>query len=203
MMKQKHKSSLCLLVAFSILFLFQACSTTQKPLPTSASIDQEQVSAIDLPQKTLTDRARILNLLVEGKTEEAIDMLAQITDEDLTGIKEKANSLAVNYRNGLIRFEDYNIESNKLNYAIYELLPARDHAVTYVSHTTINSMLEEDKIDETIELLLSAGYDGISLLKARTQRAQRAYRIGTITAEILNVNYARAKQSFHYYMENY
>lgn len=203
MKKRKYKSLIYVLVVLSILLTTQACSTTEKTLPVSTSIDQEQASTIEAVKRPITDRSRILNLLIEGKPEEAIDLLEQIIEKDVTGMKKNAKGLQANYLHGIIRFEDYNIQSNKLNHAIYELLPPREHSVTYVSHTTINSMLEEDKIDQAIELLLNAGYDGMSLLKARTQRAQRAYRTGTITAGTLNVNYARAKQSFHYYMENF
>lgn len=144
-------------------------------------------------------RAKALEYILQDKLEEAILLFS---DEELdvkADLLQQLKTADDKYKLGTIDYEDWSIEHNKINYKLYEYLPAGSGGITYLPKDKLFPLLNQNKIDEALDLAISSGYEDIILTKARLERAKRAYQRGNISVQELNVNFARVKYAIKYY----
>jgi hypothetical protein len=175
---------LWLALLFPLLFA-PACTTSK-----TTSIQLE--NPVDI-------RTQALDYILQGKLEAAINLFSEEELDVKSELLEQLKAADAKYKLGTIEYEDWSVEHNKINYKLYEYLPAGKGEITYLPKDKLFPILDQDKIDEALDLAISCGYEDIILTKARLERAKRAYQSGNISVEELNVNFARIKYAMKYF----
>lgn len=126
----------------------------------------------------------IQQLIAQGKTEEALNVLLPSNNQEVILLATRFNSTKKHAMQGLISYQEANTEFNKINYALLEMYQAKNVSVTNITInlTTVKtfeqsiSNLPVDKLVDLITkeftgkpvmkewLLIKQQYDSFSLL---------------------------------------
>lgn len=154
-------------------------STTNEAVTDDAKITSEEVAL-------LGSYDSIPQLVGEGNTKEALQQLIQLHGKDnydLQFLQERFDRNEEQYKSKRIDFKEYNITLAQINNALLQTLPQSDKKTATISPDVIHKLLSKDKIKETLALLVQADYEGVILLQAGFNVAQKAFADKRITEE--------------------
>lgn len=129
----------------------------------------------------LTPGEQALNLIGQNDTKKAILLLlASPHTEDLLLLQSRFEKNNRDYTNGTIDFETWDIEHNRINYALLALIPVRPKQPGKVASSDLDRLIMESDTQGALKLLIDAGSTDAILLQARYLRVAKQRRQGTI-----------------------
>lgn len=129
----------------------------------------------------LTPGEQALNLIGQNDTKKAI-LLLQTSPytEDLLLLQSRFEKNNRDYTNGTIEFETWDIEQNRINYALLALIPVRPKQTGKVPSSDLERLIMDSNTQGALKLLIDAGSTDAILLQARYLRVMKQRMQGTI-----------------------
>jgi len=159
---------------FGLIILALTCYTLEAQ-QTTTSTDTIVTDSI------LTPGEQALYLIGQNNTKKAIFLLlASPHTEDLLLLQSRFEKNNRDYSNGTIDFETWDIEQNRINYALLALIPVIPKKAGKVAGSDLERLIMESDTQGALKLLIDAGSTDSILLQARYLRVTKQRRQGTI-----------------------
>ena len=132
----------------------------------------------------LTPGKQALSLISLDSTGQAIQLLLSGREtEPLLLLKSRFNKSNKDFRLGIVDFETWDIEQNRINVALLELIPDRPAKTGKIAGSDIEQLVAKGNVETVLKQLVATGDELAIILQARYLRVSALRMQGTINAD--------------------
>ncbi|MEL6655530.1 MAG: hypothetical protein AAFR36_03755 [Bacteroidota bacterium] len=147
------------------------------------------------PEAQLDHVKEILANLTAGDTPQAIANLAQLDEKASTHLSGRYKDLRKRQLMGVLSFEDWLIEQNKIDLSIYDALPLDGLIQQELPSAEVQALLDANEVNAALDALIEAGYTDAVLIAGSLAKVERAQQKGVITQAVYSAIVARKKMA--------